>query len=211
MELNRTEVEIQTETKVMTDEQAFWNWFVGHEDDLMHFDRDRETIFDSLSAELQKAHPDLTFEFGPVRNGVREFVISAGGRKKAFAAVESLADAAPKLERWKVTRFRPRRPVGHSIEIGKPRIDPDDVQYSLLRGKDELGLHLFIPGYTENDSELGQIGYLFLDEALGEYDVEMKVGLIKMFPPEADTSGPRHPLHELPTHFDQAYAMLRCD
>src|SRR5262249_48884850 len=195
----------------MAKEQAFWKWFLGHEDDLMNFDRDRETIFDGLAAQLQKVHPDLTFEFGPEEGGCREFVISAGGMKSAFPSVESLAAAAPKLNRWKVTAFRPRRPVGNVIDLGEYQVDLEDVEYSLLRGNNELGLYLFIPGYSEGNSDVGQIGYLFLDEALGEYDVELKLGLIKMFPPEAETPGPRYPLRELPGHFDEVYENLRSE
>jgi hypothetical protein len=193
----------------MAKEKSFWQWFFVHENDLMHFEHDRESIFDALAAQLERVHPDLTFEFGPEENATREFIISAGGIKRAFPAVESLVAAAPELSRWKITAFIPRRPIGNIIEFGDHRIDPDDVQYSILRGENELGLYLFIPGYSADDHELGQIGYLFLDEALGEYDVEMKVGLIEMFPPEAGTPGPRYPLKELPAHFDQVYTKLR--
>jgi hypothetical protein len=193
----------------MANEQAFWKWFLRHEDELMHFERDREAIFDALAAELEKVSPDLTFEFGPAEGGAREFVISAAGIKSAFPAVKSLVDAAPELKRWNVTAFRPRRPVGNIIELGSHSIDPDGVEYSLLRGRNELGLYLFIPGYSESIPDVGQIGYLFLDEALGEYDVEMKLGLIKMFPPEAESPGPRYPLRELPGHFDALYAKLQ--
>lgn len=193
----------------MAKEQAFWKWFLRHEDDLMHFQRDRETIFDSLATELQKVNPDLTFEIGPEEEGGREFVISAAGIKSAFPAVELLAAAAPRLTNWKITAFRPRRPVGNIIELGEDRIDPEDVEYSLLRSKSEIGLYLFIPGYSKDNSNVAQIGYLFLDEVLGEYDVEMKLGLIKMFPPEAETQGQRYPLRDLPDHFDDVFAKLR--
>jgi hypothetical protein len=193
----------------MTKEQDFWKWFLSHEYDLMHFEPDREAIFDDLAAALKKVHPDLTFEFGPEEDGCREFVISAGGIKSAFPAVESLAAAAPPLDRWRVIAFRPRRPVECTVEFGDYRVTPDDVEYSLLRGKNELGIYLFIPGYSEGNSELGQIGYLFLDGALGEYDVEMKLGLIKMFDPTVETQGPRYPLRELAGHFDEVYVKLR--
>src|SRR5262249_20250096 len=143
------------------------------------------------------------------QNGSREFVISAAGIKSAFKAVESLAAAAPTMKQWNVVAFRQRRLAGNIIELGDHRIDPQDVEYSLLRGKNEVGLYLFIAGYSEDNTDLGQIGYLFLDETLGEYDVEMKLGLIKMFSPDAETPGPRYPLRELPGHFDEVYAKLR--
>jgi len=37
-----------------------------------------------LASEMHKVHPDLTFEFGPVEEERREFVITAGGIKGAF-------------------------------------------------------------------------------------------------------------------------------
>jgi hypothetical protein len=192
---------------MMSPESRFWIWFIAHEDELLHFERHGEALFDALASELKKVDPDLTFEFGPLESGAREFVISAAGMKRAFSAVQSLTATAPELRRWHLTAFRPRRTVLSIIEFGKYRISPDDVQYSLLRGRDgALGLYLFIPGYTDERTDTGQIGYLFLDEALGEYDVEMKVGLIKMFPPEAHTPGPRYPLKELAAHFDERYA-----
>jgi hypothetical protein len=86
----------------------FWNWFVDHEEELLTFESDRERIFDMLATELNKIDPALCFELGP--NDPRiEFVISAGGIKSAFPAVSALVDAAPTLERWQITAFRPRR------------------------------------------------------------------------------------------------------
>jgi hypothetical protein len=193
----------------MNKEQAFWNWFVRHNEQLKHFERNRDAVFDALATQLEKVNRDLTFEFGPLEDGSREFVISAGGIKTSFSAVESLAAAAPELSGWNVTAFRPRRPLANVIELGDYRIDPEQVQYSLLRAVDDLGIYLFIPGYSEGDSQLRQIGYLLLDEALGEYDVEMKLRLIKMYSPESDTPGPRYALRELPEHFDAVNAELR--
>src|SRR5262249_45342866 len=112
----------------MLKEHIFWTWFLQHADELMHFESDREAIFDALAAELQKVNPDLTFEFGPKKGDVREFVISASGIKMAFPAVESLAAAAPQLKHWKVTAFRPRRPIGNIIQLGDHRIDPAQVE-----------------------------------------------------------------------------------
>ena len=76
--------------------------------------------------------------------------------------------------------LRPRRWPISVVEIEGKRIDPKDVQFSLLdNGGKMAGLHLFIPGFQESDVDIKQIGYLLLDEALGEYDVETRVGLIK--------------------------------
>ena len=81
-----------------TKEHAFWKWFEKNQEDLFHFEKDREAIFDRLATALNKVHGNLTFEFSPVReDGTREFVISAGGIKAAFPNLEALHAAAP---RW---------------------------------------------------------------------------------------------------------------
>lgn len=191
----------------MTPQQAFWNWFVEHETELMGFEADRERVFDELAAQLQKVDRDLTFEFGP-KCARREFVISAGGIRRAFPSVAELVAAAPALERWQVTGFRPRREPSKVVEFAGKRIHPKDVQFTLLDDGKTPGIYLFIPGYTEGDATLKQIGYLLLDDALGEYDVESNLGLIKMFPPETHTAGERRPFSELSRRFDELVCQL---
>jgi len=191
-------------------EDEFWNWFVLHEDELFNFDPkredDRERLFHELADELTKVDADLCFEFGPP-DGKREFVISAGGIKRAFPAVLSLVKAAPGLDRWELIAFRPRRhPM--VVEFQGNRIDPDDVSFTLLDNGSTAGIYLFVPGFQENDTVLKQIGYLLLDEVLGEYDVETRLGLIKMLSPETNTHGERYPLIELPTLFDGLVSRL---
>jgi hypothetical protein len=187
----------------------FWKWFVSHDDQLFHFEDDQEATFDALAAAMRAVDPNLTFEFGPVREGCREFVISAGGIKRAFAAVQHLASAAPPLARWQVIAFRPRRPVENIIDFGGIRVDPAMVEYSLLASPTAVGIYLFVPGYIKHDSRFGQAGYLLLDEALGEYDVETKLGLIETYAPEERMKGRRYRIAELPAHFDDVYRRLR--
>jgi hypothetical protein len=189
-------------------QQEFWKWFREHEGELFDFDDDPERTFDRLANKLREVDPDLTFEFGPKRNAKREFVISAGGIKRAFPAVSALVAAAPSLERWQITAFRPRRPSLNVLEFRDKRVEPNDVQFTLLDDGQKAGIYLFIPGYKDNDTNLKQIGYLLLDDALGEYDVETKLALIKMFSPEVSTAGERHPLSELPRLFDQLVFQL---
>jgi hypothetical protein len=191
----------------MTLQQKFWKWFLRHESELLEFESDRETVFDRLSKELGKLDPHLTFEFGP-KEPKREFVVTAGGIKSAFPAVVALADAAPALDRWRVTAFRPRRNPCGIIELGGKRVDLADVQFSLLDNGKIAGIHLFIPGFLESDVDFKQIGYLLLDEALGEFDVETRLGLIQMLSPDSATEHERYPLVQLPALFDGLISRL---
>jgi hypothetical protein len=159
---------------------------------------------------LADVSPDLTFELGPLRDGTRDFVISAGGLKSAFAAVEALADAAPALPRWNVIKFRPRRLPIMELTYASKTVKPEDVEFCLLSNGRELGINLFFDGYSEDEASIwGQIGYLLLDEALGEHDVEAKVGPIRFFPFDAHPDAARYPLPDLPAMFDAHFATLK--
>jgi hypothetical protein len=189
-----------------TKEDAFWRWFQKNEGRLYAFEKDRERTFDDLTGALKRVHPNLTFEFGPVRpDGRREFVISAGGLKGAFPAVEALHAAAPTMEKWIVVKFRSRRIPLNDLEFSGRKIRVKDVHYLLFRDQSpgKIGVVIFFDGYREAEkSVFGQMGYLFLDEALGEYDVEMKLGAIEFQARDSKYFERAHPLTELPKDFD---------
>jgi len=189
-------------------QKTFWQWFNAHQDDLFGFEVDQERIFNELCKQLTRVHPKLTFEFGPAKAGRREFVISADGIREAFPAVSSLVAGAPKLDRWLITAFRPRRTPINSVQIGETRVDPEEVEFSLLTKGPVIAIQLFIPRFKEDDVTLKQIAYIMLDDALGEFDVETKVGPIQMLPPESPSVTRRYPFSELPSLFDRLASTL---
>ena len=160
--------------------EDFWKWFQSNEDTLFNVEKNREQTFDKLGAEMHKLNPSLTFEFGPIEDGKREFVISADGIKEAFPQVEALYAAAPSLPRWKFVKFRPRRkPMDVNYEGVSVRATSVTVQ--LVRNGQLADLTVFIPNYSEADRKpYMAIAFLLLDDALGEYDVETRVGQIKV-------------------------------
>jgi hypothetical protein len=184
-------------------EQQFWAWFKQREEMLFNFERDQERLFDQLGAALANVSPDLAFEFGPVKNGAREFVIGADGIKSAFPVVEALVAAAPALPRWNVIKFRQRQTPIMELTYADKTVKPEDVKFCLLSNGKELGVYLFFDAYSEEEAPVWRhIGYLLLDQALGEYDVENKVGPIEVFHSNAHPNAMRYALPELPERFD---------
>jgi len=190
-------------------QKKFWKWFVKHRKVLFEFEKDRENIFDNLAAEMNKVHPALTFEFGPIlKNRAREFVISAGGIKEVFPFVQALYDAAPNLPEWSFIKFRPRRKFINDIKFDRILIKVSDVYYRIFKDQDKVGLIMFIEGCNNANKDIYRnIGYLFLDDALGEYDVEMKVGFIEIESKESKYFGEAQPLLNLAQHFDEYYEL----
>lgn len=186
-------------------ERDFWQWFARNDDRLFHFERDQEAVFDELNRAMERVHPDLTFEFGPVmENGKREFVISAGGIVNAFVAVEALSDAAPGLERWDIVKYRQRRFPLSDITFGARTIVAADVHYQLFKDGAKIGIIVFFDGYNDDERDIfGNIGFLYLDGALGEYDIETKVGFIEFHGRDSEHFDGARPISELPAHFDE--------
>jgi hypothetical protein len=185
-------------------EETFWIWFAANEARLFSFEKNQEVIFDELGAQMKRVNADLTFEFGPVKNGRREFVISAGGIRTAFPSVEALYNKAPSLQRWVWVKYRPRRLPINDLNYGGKSVKADDVRYLLTKDGDKVGIVLFFDGYKETEKGIfGQIGYLFLDEALGEFSVETWVGFIEFHGHDSKYFAQSHPLRELSAHFDE--------
>ena len=183
-------------------EGKFWDWFLKNEDEIFHFENNQEHVFKELGRALSKVNKYLTFEFGPITDGNREFVISADGIKEAFPGVESLHAKAPKLSNWTFTKFRPRRsPM--DLQFGELYIKPSDVLVSLTRRGAIIDLVLFIKGAGgENDQQYNMAAYIVLDQSIGEYDMETKVGSIQVKPYDYHSNVDKVTLNDLPIVFD---------
>ena len=184
-------------------EATFWTWFEKNQNMLFHFDRDQERTFDKLNTAMSKVHPDLTFEFGPDQDGKREFVISADGLKDAFPAVESLYTSAPSLPQWTFIKFRPRRSA-MAIQMGEVKLEPTDIEVAVEADGDKAGFTVFVEGYDESQAQqYKHAAFIMLDQSIGEYDIETKVGFIDVQPFENESQYKRHGLNDLPRMFDE--------
>lgn len=192
-------------------EAEFWKWFQRHEAELFQDEsKDAELFRTGLRTELKRVHPGLVWEVGRVESdGRRRLVISADGIREVFSVVESLVDAAPKLERWEIVRFRPREPdYGEfTIKFRGVEVTQADVECVLSTNGVQIGIRMFIKGCPDPASEpFVGVAFLIADAALGEYDMECKVGAFKVEPFESDADNPsRFSYSELRERFDEAF------
>jgi hypothetical protein len=199
-------------TKKETKEEAFWRWFSDNSPRYFEFEKDQEALFDELHDQLAKANSGtaFAFEFGPIEDNARDFIISADGIREMFPAVERLVAAAPELPQWRVIAFRPRREVEFEIQMDDVKISHEDVWFHLGSQGDKIAIRLFLSGIEDVNSEAaGYISYLMLDTALGEYDVETKVGYIEREKAPANPEQQRlKPLRVLAEEFDALYSTI---
>jgi hypothetical protein len=192
-------------------EAKFWDWFAANSERLANFEADQERIFDELAAELEKVHEGLTFEFGPEEPDGREFVVSADGIRERFPAVIRLVEAAPDLPGWKIIAFRQPKSMDYSLEYGGYELSPDDIWFAAEPDGDRVGLNLYIKGLSRaNERVATGAAFFLLDGALGEYDVETKIGFIEFKPlPSKPASRGLQPLRELPAVVQQMVQRLK--
>jgi hypothetical protein len=191
-----------------TPEERFWGWFKAHDAELFTARTANEAIASELHRELQRIHPDLTFEFGPVEEKAREFVISADGLLGAFPAVIALGRAAPALAHWRVIMFRPPRLDVTQVRIGAVELDAKAVEFLAEPDGQLVGLSVSIPGYRETpENEYELAAYLLLDGMLGEYTVEKGVSFIEFMSPAQRRRGQWRPL----TRVQEAVPVLSPD
>ncbi len=162
--------------------REFWKEFLRTETALFAGERP-EPVLGKL---IERVHPDLEFDIGRAASGKKEIVISAGGIREAFPAVEALAQGAPPLPRWNVVRYRQRRLPAGSFTFGGLSLDPHTITFTMSSGGPAAGIVLYMPGYTRGEhSRYLALALHVLDAVLGEYDVEMKLGSIRIEPPGA--------------------------
>ncbi len=197
-----------------TPEEKFWYWFQANEEMIYYFEKDQENALEKIHQAIKKVHPDLVFEISGVHDaGKREFVISAGGLSEVISAVESLHAKAPQLDRWIFIKYRQRRidNPAKGIKFEGRLVSGEGVKYSLIKDEDpqRIGVLLFFPNYSENDSQLfANVGFLLLDHMLGEYNVMTRVGYIDFLSTESEHCESSMPLAELPSQFDHYFSNL---
>ncbi len=168
----------------MTDQtyKDFWKWFQQQEERLFYYEAYEKELLPLALNELQKINKDLVFEIGPEMEGQREFVVSANGIKSAFSDVIELVKFAPDLDRWHIVPFRQRKDVSElEVQIDDIILTPNDISFSYQKDKGRINLSIYVEDMDDEDEKMYHMVFLILDNIIGEYDVEMKIGSIDIY------------------------------
>lgn len=157
---------------------AFWRWFEKNAAKIrIGVDaQDHEVIIRQLGEQIAKARPGVVHEIGMPDDDTVELIFSADGFWDAIPGVLALINGAPRIEGFVFTAFRPRRPAPSLIVLDQD-VAGDDLHYLSSLDGDRMDLTVFVPG-DGDDRARATIGFLMLDQALGEYDVMTGLGRI---------------------------------
>jgi hypothetical protein len=167
-----------------TPDERFWQWFTNNLREFENIRTGEERICSELAKQLKRIDRHLTFVFGINENEkLREFIVSADGIRSSFPAVKKLVAAAPEIQGWKITAFRPPSEALGTLTIGNVTVGPDDIWFSARRTQELVELVVYIRNAEQlPQNAIGQLAFIYLDHCLGEYDVETKIGSIDFRP-----------------------------
>lgn len=168
------------------DAEAFWKWFSeaaaqlsADYDAFVSGKAGPEPLIEPVAKRLKAYHDGLAHEIGQDDNGVYDLVISANGIKDRMEPVTALVRAAPQIEGWKATAFRPRKTHGDVLlHMGGEDFRAEDVLYRLgdvTGGLCDIEI-LFRAGFDAPEDALIGPAFLIMDSIIGEYDVMTKIG-----------------------------------
>lgn len=187
-------------------DQAFWTWVAANVEGLKSVKDGHEPVTAQLTAELEKIEAGLVFELGVGREPF-ELIISADGKKELFPVVKRLVAAAPPIAGTKVIAFRPRKEIdGFSMQVKERQLSGKNLWF--VAGEDPsrkgmMGVDVFVEGMrTENEEPLKSAAFLLLEAAVGEFDLETKIGAVEFKPAPGEPAPPLKPLKELPAALD---------
>jgi len=160
--------------------ELFWEWFVANEQDLKKFETDPDRYLNMIMEEGKKVSRGLAFELEPPKNGIINMTISANGNKELFPIVEDLVKQAPNIQGWKFIAFRQRTNPEYvktmTLKGNGFILEPDKMKFFPIFTGDTLDIIIYTNGVTtENVEEVSNLGFILLDNIIGEYDCVKKV------------------------------------
>ncbi len=176
----------------------FWAWWSEGHDRVAQaiatggFD---ERLVDEISTAVHAIHPAMAWELGPGKTAQHAFCISPEGNAELRQlALAWLASAPPADATWEYHASKQPAAKLMDLELGQWRFDLDGMRAiaSWDPARQRMDVRLWHPLFADVPENVRlQVGFVFLDNLLGEEDVERMVGEVHLL--EAPTGG-RTPL-----------------
>lgn len=180
----------------MTNPEDFWQWFAANGRVLKdRYHPDREALSDDLLQRLQQISEGLWFEMGIRPDGSGHLIITAEGNVEFFPEVVALVEAAPGMEGWEITAFKPARGFGFVLNRSGIAIDPKQARFVALEDPDDpdfFGIEVGYPHYEhEREDEFLDATYTMLEVGIGELDLADHVHHVQVgpLPDDPESSG----------------------
>jgi hypothetical protein len=166
-------------------EKRFWKWFISNKtkiEEFMESDLRDNTIYINLTKELHKFDKRIYPEIAKNNENNYVLIITPDGIKAGMEPTNIIVASAPNIDNWKVKKYRQASDKRDLNFNGLDFTYRDIKIWRQFETEEELvHIALFINGYKEEDNRYKNLGFLYLDHILGEYNVLTRVGSIEFF------------------------------
>ena len=193
----------------------FWNWFPTQADQLtkaVNSDNPQESLT-SFVDQVRDRIGGLAWAFGTgATEGTLSFTVTGEGEKPRQLLAQHWLDQAVPVDGWDFYCSRQATPIEHlkaiKIEVGDAQIDVDTMLIATQVDEENqtVDLQAWHPALEHLDgSDRYRIAFLLLDESLGEYGTQTKLGRIELQPGSEDRPLAQS-LIELPSYLESVWA-----
>ncbi|MCE9612144.1 MAG: hypothetical protein K8R23_18255 [Chthoniobacter sp.] len=176
-----------SKTKPAGDATAeFWTWFTAQSAEYARLlsyethasapnDSERQKQVEQAVADtasrLRRINPEFSPFFG-YSGGANKLMITVGGQKQLFAAVDQFVSTAPKIAGWTFVALKPPLNFDAATEIksGSVALKLGDMRYSRQRqGDGSFAFTVFVPSNVSSDPDgFRRLCTRLLEDSLGE-------------------------------------------
>ena len=187
---------------------AFWEWFSSRCE--VYYQAIEDQNFDpyvqEVSQKMEELLPSLAWVFGPGEDNVgHSFTVSPEGNPYKAFLCSYLIKRAPELKGWTFYDSRQASPTfaGCKMNVAGQSVSANEIWVSPSIDEDNelIDLVCWNPAFEDlPEKDRGQITFLWLDEALGEFTVENRIGKIDI---NGSALNAAIPLTELPVFVEE--------
>ena len=193
----------------------FWDWFPTQADQLasaVKSDNPQENL-ESFFDQVREKIGGLAWAFGPgSTEDTLSFTVTGEGERSRQLLAQFWSDQAVPVPGWDFYCARQATPVEHlkalKIEVGEATLDVDTMMIATEVDEENqtVNLQAWHPAFENlDDNDRYRIAFLLLDESLGEYGTQTKLGKIELEPGPEDSPLTK-PLIELPMYLASVWA-----
>jgi hypothetical protein len=174
--------------------ESFWTWWPANRVRIAAaiatggFD---DRLVKEISSAVRTIHSGMAWQLAPGRTAEHAFCVSPEGNAEIRqAALRWLAEAPPADATWEYHASKPAAPSMTGLDVGGVRFDLQQMRAiaSWDPARQRVDVKLWHPGFARVPEAVRiQVGFLFLDNLLGEDGVERWIGQIDLL--DATTGG----------------------
>lgn len=174
--------------------EAFWKWF--SENSEKFYQAIESGSFDQYTSEfstkINEILPGVAWVFGPGDDDEgHSLTLSPEGDPYQDFVVTHIVKNAPLLEGWTFYSSRQASPTfaGMSMDIAGEKVTAKEIWVSptVDEAQEKIDVVCWAPVFEQlEDGPRGQITFLWLDEALGEFQVTSRLGAVDIEPTSLD-------------------------